>query len=454
AAVPASIMYKEMKALLINPLDSIPLIMYPTNRPPYDLLYIESYLLTKGVSAFYLDIENQGISRTRLKDHIARIKADYYVINTTGKNYHFQYFPRTDKHIKDIIRCIRDHKPGALVMLYGQSSNVYTERYFGFDVDCIIYDEPEYSAFEIIDRGIKKPSGLKEIKGIHYKGNGGFIKNLPRDAMQTLDELPPPRWENLGGHFWDSTYREREGFIDIMGMRGCPYSCKFCKSSLSRKVLFHSPGYLLEQIKVLNRNYNYTDFFIRDSGYFDDDSRCRELCEGLRQIKGIIWKCNARVDNMALDKLKVMKEAGCSLISYGVESGNEETLKAYNKGISKENVMNTVARTRQAGIKVATYFIIGFPEEGCGQKIKSLFFARALSPDILYISKYYSLGTERFRRSWRKSARAILDMFLVALFFLGRKRFITYYHKMRVDRIEYNLKYFRINKQKIRWQKE
>jgi radical SAM superfamily enzyme YgiQ (UPF0313 family) len=337
-------------------------------------------------------------------------------------------------------------------MLYGQSSNAFTEQYFEFDADCIVYDEPEYSIFEIVKEGIKKSADLKDIRGVYFKDKDKFIKNAPRDSMKTLDELPPPRWENLGGHFWDSAYRERKEFIDIMGMRGCPHKCKFCKSSTSKKVLFHSPAYFLEQIKILNRDFGYTDFFIRDAGYFDDDSRCQELCKGLKQIKGIVWKCNARVDNMALDKLKNMKEAGCSLISYGVESGNEETLEAYNKGINLRTIRNTVAMTKEAGIKVGAYFIIGLPGEGYLRRIKSMFFARALDPDMLYISKYYSLNTAgRDRRSRGKPIRALLDMFLAILFFLGRKKFITYCCKFRFDRITYNLKHYKINKQKIRW---
>jgi len=426
--------------------------MHTSNRLPHDLLYIDSYFYSKGVNTYYLDIENQGMTKERFRVYINEINADYYVINTNGRTFQNRILFKTDQYVKDIILCIKDYKPDSFVMLCGQTSNLYPEMYFRFDADCIIYDEPEYSIFEIVKEGIKKSSDLKGVRGVYFKNEDKIIRNDPRDTMKSLDELPPPRWRNLGGHFWDSTYRERREFIDIMGMRGCPYGCKFCKSSLSKKVLFHSPAYLLEQIKILNRDFGYTDFFIRDAGYFDDDSRCAELCKGLSQIKGIIWKCNARVDNMTLDKLKVMKKAGCSLLSYGVESGNEEVLRAINKGINRKTIIDTVVMTKEAGIRVATFFIIGLPQEGYFKKIKSMFFAKTLNPDILYISQYYPLDeAERFRRSWKKSIRRILDVFLVILFFLGRKRFITYYCKVRLDRVKYNLENYKINKQKIRW---
>jgi tRNA A37 methylthiotransferase MiaB len=438
--------------LLINPLDITFSIMHTSNRLPYDLLYIDSYFHSKGINTRYLDIGNQAMTREGFKAYIKEINADYYVINTNGRTFHNRSFFDIDKHVKEVIFCIKDYKPDSLVALCGQTSSLYPEMYFNFGGDCVVYDEPEYSIFEIVKQGIKKSPGLKGVRGVYFKDGDKIIRNDPRNAMKSLDELPPPRWENLGGHFWDSTYRERKEFIDIMGMRGCPYGCKFCKSSLSRKVLLHSPEYLLGQIKILNSDFGYTDFFIRDAGYFDDDQRCRQLCEGLKRIEGIIWKCNARVDNMTLDKLKAMREAGCSLISYGVESGNEEVLKEINKGISRKTIIDTVAMTKKAGIKVATYFITGLPQEGFFKRIKSMFFARALKPDILYISQYYSLdAAERFRHSWIKSIRVMLDIFLVCLFFLGRKRFITYYCKVRLDRVKYNLENHRINKKKISW---
>ena len=368
---PVLTMYKNARILLINSLESIPLFIHTTDLPPYNLLYIESYLYSKGVSTYYLDMEKQRMSKEGFLAYIKETNADYYVINTGGRIFHSRVFHKTDQYIQDIILCIKNCRPDSLVILCGQSSNLCPEMYFGLGADCIVYDEPEYSIFEIVTQRVKKSPGLKDVKGVYFKDGDKIIRNDPRNAMKSLDELPPPRWENLGGHFGDSTYRERKEFISLEGMRGCPYGCKFCKSSLSRKVLLHSPDYLLRQIKILNSDFGYTDFFIRDAGYFDDDLRCAELCRGLGRIKGIIWKCNARVDNMRLDKLQTMKEAGCTLISYGVESGNDEVLKEINKGINRKTIIDTVAMTKKAGIKVATYFIMGLPQEGFFRKIKS-----------------------------------------------------------------------------------
>lgn len=47
----------------------------------------------------------------------------------------------------------------------------------------------------------------------------------------------------------------------------------------------------------------------------------------------------------------------------GVESGDNEILKAINKGITVEQVRNAVKIIKDSGILVGTYFILGHPNE-------------------------------------------------------------------------------------------
>ncbi|MFH1396975.1 MAG: radical SAM protein [Candidatus Omnitrophota bacterium] len=441
---------ERLNVILINPLDPVLAIGYPTSRPPYDLLYLDSYLYHKQIGTDLLDVENEAISEIDFGKYIEKKEARYYVINTTGRTHHFHNFKKARRHIKRIISIIRKINPRAFIIFTGESAIVYVKRYFYFDVDCILFDEPEYTLFEIVSNKITNPEQLRGIKGIYYRDNGVFIKNVPRDSMKSLDELPPPRWEKLGGYFWDSPYRQRREFIDIPGMRGCPYNCGFCKSSLSKKVLSHSPSYLLEQIRVLHADFGYADFFIRDAGYFDDDLRCQQLCEGLKEIKGIIWKCNARIDNMSLEKLKLMKDSGCSLISYGGESGNDETLKIENKRISTEDIKQTIAITKESGIKVAVYFILDFPSESFRDKLRTLIFARGLNADVLYINQYYLLKDAGRIKTIITSFELLLNILLASLLLMNNSN-VVYLRKIRINNIGANLGHYFIHKSKIKW---
>ena len=81
--------------------------------------------------------------------------------------------------------------------------------------------------------------------------------------------------------------------------------------------------------------------------------------EGLK----IKWTCNSRVDFVDEEMLTMMGQAGCWLISWGIESGNEQILKKAAKGADPKKAKQALLWARKAGIKNWGYFIIGLPGE-------------------------------------------------------------------------------------------
>ena len=61
--------------------------------------------------------------------------------------------------------------------------------------------------------------------------------------------------------------------------------------------------------------------------------------------------------------LAKMGQAGCWLISWGIESSNEMILKRARKGYKKEQAFKALQWAHNAGIKNWGYFIIGLPGE-------------------------------------------------------------------------------------------
>ena len=95
------------------------------------------------------------------------------------------------------------------------------------------------------------------------------------------------------------------------------------------------------------------------------------------------WICNSRVDAVDLEMLKKMKRAGCLLVSYGLESGNQAILDAAKKRIKLEDSRNAIRLTRKAGLLSMAYFIIGLPGETAETIEESIRFARELEPDYV-----------------------------------------------------------------------
>jgi radical SAM superfamily enzyme YgiQ (UPF0313 family) len=90
----------------------------------------------------------------------------------------------------------------------------------------------------------------------------------------------------------------------------------------------------------------------------------KEVCDEILH-RGIrfAWSAFARVNTVDLETLKLMREAGCDSISFGVETGNPEMLKTIRKGITLDQVRHAVSLCREAGIIAHTSFIVGLPGE-------------------------------------------------------------------------------------------
>ena len=109
-----------------------------------------------------------------------------------------------------------------------------------------------------------------------------------------------------------------------------------------------------------------------------------ELCNELhRENLKIKWTCNSRVDYVDEEMLQLMAKAGCWLISWGIESGNEEILKHAAQGRRPENAPSRRWPGRaQAGIKNWGYFIIGLPGETVETIQQTIDFSKKLPLDI------------------------------------------------------------------------
>jgi len=128
------------------------------------------------------------------------------------------------------------------------------------------------------------------------------------------------------------------------------------------------------------------DFRINSVVFYDDlftlkKERVKEICLGIleRELE-IEWKCEGRVNIVDEETLRLMKKAGCSMIAYGVESGNQKGLDYLNKGTKIEQIRRAFELTRKAGVKPMAYFILGIPVETYEDELRTIEFAKEIRP--------------------------------------------------------------------------
>ncbi|MFK7803646.1 MAG: radical SAM protein [Anaerolineae bacterium] len=205
---------------------------------------------------------------------------------------------------------------------------------------------------------------MYRIKGIAWRNKDETVLNLTRPFIPDLDDMPMPMHELLPL----SSYRMpliKGPFTFIVTSRGCPAGCTYCIKHVSYQfsTRLRSPKLIMEELwdlkkQGMNNIHMYADLFTVNR------DQVVELCNLMIKEKiNIKWTCNSRVDYVDAELLQLMGKAGNWLISWGIESGNEQILKRARKGAYPDKAARALQWARDAGIKNWGYFIIGLPGE-------------------------------------------------------------------------------------------
>ena len=219
-------------------------------------------------------------------------------------------------------------------------------------VDYCVLGEGEYPFLKLI-RAIETGSFKKigSIKGIAFRNKGRPVKTARQPSIKNLDALPVP-----------SKYFD---YQHVAFTRGCPGNCTFCGSPRfwGRRVRFHSSAYFVNQLDYLYRR-GRRFFYFSDDTFLINKRRVIDICkEIIHRNLAISWFAISRVDLIDEEVLRWMRLAGCTQISYGVESGSEAVRQFLNKNIQREDIKKAFDLTTRYGILARAYFIYGSPGE-------------------------------------------------------------------------------------------
>lgn len=205
---------------------------------------------------------------------------------------------------------------------------------------------------------------LSCIKGLVWRQAGEIRINASRPFIPDLDDLPMPLHRLLPLERYTMPLMKGP-FTFILTSRGCPAGCTYCIKHVSyqNSVRLLSPKRIMEELHLLAelgvRNIHmYADLFTVNR------DQVMELCERIvGERLRIRWTCNSRVDYVDEEMLRMMGRAGCWMISWGIESGNEAVLRRAHKGASPKKARQALLWAKKAGIRNWGYFIIGLPGE-------------------------------------------------------------------------------------------
>lgn len=249
------------------------------------------------------------------------------------------------------------------------------------DVDYVCIGEGEKTIVDLCEylEG-KRFVDISHISNLGYKDKTTFIYN-DREKPVDIDSLP---FEDYSIFDEKRLYRPMRGkmvkSIPINLDRGCPYRCAFCCAPAIKKRIgsgyfrMKSISRIEEEIRHQMKMHPDVEFF-----YFNSESFLVRDIEFLKSFAemykkfGLRFWCQANIDTISDEKIRIVKEMGCLTMSVGLESGDEKFRRTFlHKNFSNEQVLKAFKIIKKYDIPTSVNNIIGYPEETRDQIFKTI----------------------------------------------------------------------------------
>lgn len=362
--------------------------------PSAGLLILASIARKQGHKVLFRDFLNTGKEQDAAIEEVLGLKVDLVGISSnTDTIFQAQELASGVKQVrKDVVTLIGGPHISAVPVETMKCCR-------DFDIGFIGEAEQSFSILVNSDFSI---DSLRRIKGICFRSGENIIVNERQPFIFNLDNLPFPAWdliEDIRIYRPAVTNFKREPVFSLMTSRGCFGRCIFCdRGVFGNRVRMHSADYVIRMVRQLRQKYGIKEIIFYDDNMVFNKRRLKEICSLiLKESNHLNWSCSARVDIVDKETLRMMKNAGCWQISYGIESGSQEILNTLRKGITVDKIRKTAGLMREIGLSMRGYFIIGNPGESLKTLKETLNLIRELPLDdilVEYMTPYP--GTELY----------------------------------------------------------
>lgn len=333
--------------------------------PPLGIAVLKSYLKQheKTVTTFDLELElwlSQGHKSSEFakKDNILidETKININSIIEKLENYEIVCFSIMGKrqiaYVKTIIAKL---KKGAHEFIVG---GAFITDNNSFDVL-----DATGANYAIVGEGWQPMLQLiNNLEGKNYdyscfdvkcKGDKTTIKNNLKEKVQ----IPEADYSdiNLNGYVEQQKELYKINYSDInyqllVGDRCCPYNCSFCRISKNTEKIREAVDISNEMISMHNK-YGCKNFSLICNEMNPTKKFIDDFTNGLISANlDLKWFCYLRPNDLSKSDLKRIKQAGCVLVRYGVESGSQKILDHMNKKLYVDEIRQILKDSHEVGL--------------------------------------------------------------------------------------------------------
>lgn len=353
-----------MRVLLIHP----PCPLSETPSPPLGLAYLAASLRGAGATVRILDFVVVPRTQRRLAETLSDFAPDAVGVTAVTMN--------VDPAL-EIVRWVKKMDAGVRTVMGGPHVSFRAEETLMENptLDAVVVGEGEATFVELLEAW-DDGRALDGVAGIVVRQGRGARRTPRRERIADLDSLPDPARDLLSL----GRYRALGLPVSMTTSRGCPHRCIFCvgRKMVGGRVRYRSARRVVDEMEALAA-CGFRQVNVADDLFTANDRHCRNICdEILRRGLDVRWTAFARVDSVSEQKLRRMRQAGCTTVSFGVESGSEALLRTARKGIHRAQVLAAVEMCRRAGVEPHASFLLGLPGETPDTLDETLAFGRTL----------------------------------------------------------------------------
>lgn len=276
------------------------------------------------------------------------------------------------------------------------------------DIDFVVRGEGEIPLLRLVKEFKKDSPKWEAVPGIYYRDGGGQVRNNPSvNLINNLDELPFPARDLVLNCDYD-LYRVHS----TSTARGCPYTCAFCadRRFWGGKVRRRSVDNVIKELRLLKDTYKIKSVDFADGTFTFDRKYLETFCNTMIEHKlDIKWRCTARYDNLNEDLLQLMKQANCSGLLFGLESGSDRILRAMNKKTTTKQIVTVSKMVYDIGIPSVTSVMLGLPDENEEDMQETLRIMKEINTDIFVANNYTPLPGTSLYDSMSKEDKKNID---------------------------------------------
>jgi len=267
-------------------------------------------------------------------------------------------------------KSVRQHFPEVKIIWGGYfPTNQFKAVLNSGYVDYVINGPGDHCFPQLID-ALEKGEPVDSIKNLIFKKGERWVIT-PKEELIDQDSLPDLPYDQLTKFYPMEKYLGKtylgKKTLAYHSSIGCPFTCSFCAVVPTYEARWKgkSAARIYRDIKYIKDKWGADAVEFHDNNFFVSEKRCVEFARLILPEK-MSWWGMARIDTMHRFKdssLALLREAGCRIIFFGAESGNDAVLKQLDKGGTQtgKQIQQFAERLRKFDIIPEYSFVLGTP---------------------------------------------------------------------------------------------